>query len=244
MEITVRFLKISAPKLSDLINLVDLAVVWRRGSQENETKGYVMNYIDFDQKMEDVFFRISGFYIKNQQFQDKFFTIMLKEYTLDDNGNRMLKHARILCKKEFNMKPHLDIRRIQKRNGCLELQRSYTIDPIEVCFQKIMKTGPVTVQFQLTIEQTDNIQRKSQFNSHASAMRQSVAFLEEYSCLTNQAAPFTSHKDEKNITKFLHERIAFQQNLKEVDRYLTQVHEEKREVELKIKSQKRENQKI
>ena len=50
-------------KLSENTDFVDLAVVWKRGpEQSNETKGYELNYIEYDDKMDEVYKRISGFY--------------------------------------------------------------------------------------------------------------------------------------------------------------------------------------
>ena len=38
LEITVKFIKLSTPNLSEKLDFIDLAIVWRRGQeQENET---------------------------------------------------------------------------------------------------------------------------------------------------------------------------------------------------------------
>lgn len=69
MEITLCFRKIYAHQLPEDLDFVDIAVVWRRGNeQENETKGYELNYLENDMEMDDVFRRVSGFYSKDADF--------------------------------------------------------------------------------------------------------------------------------------------------------------------------------
>ena len=84
LEITLKFIRISTPNLSEKINFIDLAIVWRRGQeQENETKGYEMNYLECDQEMNEVFKRVSGFYVKKgtfNKFEEKNCEFLVKEY--------------------------------------------------------------------------------------------------------------------------------------------------------------------
>jgi len=69
LEVTVNFKKIITKQLSEKLDFVDFSVVWKRGAeQENETKGYEMNYLEFDQDMDEVFKRVSGFYSKDAKF--------------------------------------------------------------------------------------------------------------------------------------------------------------------------------
>jgi hypothetical protein len=67
--VTVHFKKIITKQLSEKLDFVDFSVVWKRGNeQENETKGYEMNYLEFDQEMDEVFKRVSRFYSKDANF--------------------------------------------------------------------------------------------------------------------------------------------------------------------------------
>jgi hypothetical protein len=68
-EIELKFKKILTPDISEKINFVDLAIRWKRGTQQtNETKGYEVNYLECDMEMDDVFRRVSGFYGKGKDF--------------------------------------------------------------------------------------------------------------------------------------------------------------------------------
>lgn len=106
LEITVRFLKISTPTLSDKLNFIDLAIVWRRGQeQENETQGYEMNYLENDQAMNEVFKRVSGFYLKkgsNTEFEEKNCEFLVKEYQQNKQDQRM-PDPKIIAVKQYNM---------------------------------------------------------------------------------------------------------------------------------------------
>lgn len=84
LEIEIGFKKLYAHEIPEELDFVDLAVVWKRGAQENETKGYELNYLENDMEMDEVFRRVSGFYSKNKkQFSDvenKTCLFQLKEY--------------------------------------------------------------------------------------------------------------------------------------------------------------------
>lgn len=63
------FLKIYTLELNEKLDFVDLSIVWKRGQeQENETKGYEMNYLECDQEMDETFKRVSNFYSKDSAF--------------------------------------------------------------------------------------------------------------------------------------------------------------------------------
>ena len=86
-QITIQFKKIEALKLSEKVNFIDLCVVWKRGeNQANETKGYELNYLEYDADMDEVFKRISGFYSKKKSdkdeplFESKYCMFQLKLY--------------------------------------------------------------------------------------------------------------------------------------------------------------------
>ena len=90
-EITVEFKKIQCMALPESLSVVDLAVVWQRGEQINETKGYEMNYIECDYEMDEVFKRVSGFYYdkksknENNPWIQKYCIFKLKEYKQSEN---------------------------------------------------------------------------------------------------------------------------------------------------------------
>lgn len=45
-------------------------MVWKRGTdQTNETKGYELNYLENDYDMDEVFKRISGFYVNKNDIK-------------------------------------------------------------------------------------------------------------------------------------------------------------------------------
>lgn len=73
--------------MSDKLDFLDLAIVWRRGDEQvNETKGYELNYIECDSEMDDIFRRVSGFYAKdnsNKNWEKKMCTFQLKMYKWD-----------------------------------------------------------------------------------------------------------------------------------------------------------------
>lgn len=84
MEITLQFKMIYAHQLPENLDFVDLAIVWRRGTEQvNETRGYELNYLENDMEMDEVFRRVSGFYSKDPEFnkiQEKQCIFELKEY--------------------------------------------------------------------------------------------------------------------------------------------------------------------
>ena len=66
-----RFMKIECVYLSDKIDFVDLGVIWDRGDQTNETRGYELNYIEIDAPMNETFRRVSGFKTKKDGWEEK-----------------------------------------------------------------------------------------------------------------------------------------------------------------------------
>lgn len=43
-------------------------MVWKRGLKHtNESKGYELNYLEYDAKMDEEFKRVSGFYLKKDK---------------------------------------------------------------------------------------------------------------------------------------------------------------------------------
>jgi hypothetical protein len=81
LEVYMKFLKIECKHLSDKLDFVDLAVVWDRGDQTNESKGYELNYIEIDSPMNETFRRISGFKQKGENvWEEKKCVFKLVQY--------------------------------------------------------------------------------------------------------------------------------------------------------------------
>ena len=84
-----KFMKIECLHLSDKIDFIDFAIIWDRGDQTNDTKGYELNYIECDCPMNETFRRISGFKQKNDgAWEEKKCTFKLMSYEHDDNGRK------------------------------------------------------------------------------------------------------------------------------------------------------------
>ena len=166
-QIDLKLIKISAPHIDQEIDFVDLAVVWKRGPQQDEThngpglyKGYELNHIEVDCHMDhrnpsreaEVFQRVSGFYQDGKGNWDKkfcHFQIKHYEYDLADNSKR-IDQGKIIGELQYNMSENITC-------------EPDTIRTVEIA-TKSWLIGPVTLEFTMLIRETENSINAEAFN--------------------------------------------------------------------------------
>ena len=191
LEVELCFKKIYTHELPEKLDFVDLTVVWQRGTeQQNETKGYEMNYLECDQEMDEVFRRVSGFYSKDRHFQTvepKMCTFYLKEYKWKD-GLRSDRGI-ILGQLDYDMSKHVDkccfegpstsslneselfkdISRTESKASACKISEKKRIK-----FPKVKNYGNILIEFTMHVQITEHSENKKNirdFNKRNTVLR-------------------------------------------------------------------------
>lgn len=176
LEVQLSFIKIAAPNISDKIDFVDLAIVWQRGpEQSNETKGYELNYIEFDLEMNEVFRRVSGFYSNDKDFKTfnkKMCTFILKEYKW--TGDKRDAKGTELGHCEYDMSSHIQLGISNDLPDFSNENQTKSIKTKKIKFPKVKNYGDIVLEFTMQIRETENTENRHamrQFNKVQSKNR-------------------------------------------------------------------------
>jgi hypothetical protein len=184
LEVEIGFKKIWAHDLAEELDFVDLSVVWKRGGQENETKGYELNYIEVDMEMDEVFRRVSKFYSKSKNFsaiEDKICVFQLKEYK--QLKDKRIDTGTVLAQYHYNMSKHVgDIcagEDYGDENDLFKDVESKRLPLVRIKFAPITDYGTIMIDFTIKISQTYNTVSKElikEFNTKHESIRSSYLF--------------------------------------------------------------------
>ena len=180
LEISMKFIKIAALNMNDKLDFVDLAIIWERADQSNETKGYELNYIECDCPMSEVFRRVSGFHQQgNGNWEEKSCSLKLVKYKHDENGRIEGQKGEVIADIEYEMTRHINYedekaaKKTKKKADDIDKQEFKNEDDSMQPWNKIKSVtfeshqlskdliGKVQLDFILCIEKTENCAKRA-----------------------------------------------------------------------------------